>query len=180
MDVQQEHSTMVNKLSKDGLEIHLSLGGKDCHIWHMATGVMGEAIEAWEYTDRNNLIEELGDIEFYLNGLMQKYHADIIIPVVEQCEKGLDLLLMDIVKVSGLMLDFVKKTVVYRKDFSDEIRDCACELYHILACIYWVQGIDRDYILNHNMNKLLKNKDARYKNGSYSNEQAIIRSDKSE
>lgn len=75
------HSDMVAKLAKPGSQIALELDCIDAHLIHMAIGISGEAGELLDAIkkgaiyrklyDRENLIEELGDIEFYLEGLRQ-------------------------------------------------------------------------------------------------------------
>ena len=75
------HSEMVNALAKPDLEIYHSLVNGDMHLLHMAIGVSGEAGELIDAIkkyviyrkplDRENVIEELGDLEFYMEGLRQ-------------------------------------------------------------------------------------------------------------
>ena len=81
MEVSIEHATMVAKLAKSGADIKDELTAASTHLLHMAVGVSGEAGELLDaikkhavYTkpiDRENVIEELGDIEFYMAGLRQ-------------------------------------------------------------------------------------------------------------
>lgn len=73
----------VSRLSKPGKDILNSLTPGECHILHMAIGISGEAGELLDCIkkaviyrkpiDRENLIEELGDLEFYLQGLRDAY-----------------------------------------------------------------------------------------------------------
>jgi len=75
------HSDMVAALAKPGADIVASLTPEDAHTLHMAVGVSGEAGELLDAVkkaaiyrkpiDRTNVIEELGDIEFYIEGLRQ-------------------------------------------------------------------------------------------------------------
>lgn len=75
------YGEMVRKLAKSGLDISEELTASDAHLVHMAMGVSGEAGEILDAIkkgaiyrkpyDMENLIEELGDIEFYLEGLRQ-------------------------------------------------------------------------------------------------------------
>lgn len=80
-----DHSELVRRLAKPGEAILGSLDGDRCHLWHMASCVMGEAGELFDAIKkhvvyekpfdekiRENTIEELGDIEFYLEGLRQR------------------------------------------------------------------------------------------------------------
>lgn len=70
---------MVNVLAKDGQAIIDSLTPEKMHILHMAIGIAGEAGELIDTIkkstiyekelDLENVIEELGDLEFYMQGL---------------------------------------------------------------------------------------------------------------
>jgi len=76
-----DFAEMVKALAKDGDEIAQELSGLDAHILHMAVGVSGEAGELIDAIkkaviyrkdiDIKNIIEELGDLEFYMEGLRQ-------------------------------------------------------------------------------------------------------------
>lgn len=76
-----KHHEMVAALAKPGEDILATLTPEKCHLWHMATGVSGEAGELLDAVkkqvaynkeiDRENVIEELGDLEFYMEGLRQ-------------------------------------------------------------------------------------------------------------
>lgn len=69
----------VNALCKSGEEIHSEMTPQQAHILHMAIGVAGEAGElldaikkfvVYQKTlDVENVVEELGDLEFYMQGL---------------------------------------------------------------------------------------------------------------
>lgn len=75
------HDLMVWTLAKDGAEIKAELTDAEAHLWHMATGVAGEAGELLDAIkkavvyrkplDWNNVVEELGDLEFYMSGIRQ-------------------------------------------------------------------------------------------------------------
>lgn len=70
---------MVAVLVKPGETIIKEMTASDAHLLHMAVGVSGEAGELLDGVkkraiyqkeiDRENIIEELGDIEFYLEGI---------------------------------------------------------------------------------------------------------------
>lgn len=76
-----EHRQMVASLVKSGEDIIVRLNPGRAHLWHMATGVAGEAGELLDAVkkhvvynkelDRQNVIEELGDLEFYMEGIRQ-------------------------------------------------------------------------------------------------------------
>ncbi len=73
------HSEMVAALVKSGELIKQELTDEQANLWHMATGVSGEAGELLDAIkknciyqkplDRENVIEELGDLEFYMEGV---------------------------------------------------------------------------------------------------------------
>jgi len=75
------YSEMVKVLVKPDLDIYESLASGDMHILHMGVGISGEAGELVDALkkhiiyrkplDRENVIEELGDLEFYMEGLRQ-------------------------------------------------------------------------------------------------------------
>lgn len=76
-----DYADMVAKLAKPGYAIQDSLSPQKCHMIHMAVGISGEAGELLDAIkkaviynkplDIENVIEELGDLEFYLEGLRQ-------------------------------------------------------------------------------------------------------------
>ena len=78
------HSEMVATLVKPGQDIIDSLTPIKAHLWHMASCIPGEAGELFDAIkkhviygkelDRENVIEELGDLEFYLEGLRSALH----------------------------------------------------------------------------------------------------------
>lgn len=75
------HPALVRALVKDGQEIIDSLTPLDAHILHMGVGVAGEAGELLDAIkkaviyrkpiDIENVKEELGDLEFYMEGIRQ-------------------------------------------------------------------------------------------------------------
>jgi NTP pyrophosphatase (non-canonical NTP hydrolase) len=77
-----DHKLMVAALVKPGSEILDSLTPKRCNILHMVVGISGESGELLDAVkksviynkslDRQNVIEELGDLEFYMEGLRQE------------------------------------------------------------------------------------------------------------
>lgn len=76
-----KHNEMVAALAKPGNDIVATLSPESAHLLHMAVGVSGESGELLDAIkkaaiynkplDRENVIEELGDIEFYMEGLRQ-------------------------------------------------------------------------------------------------------------
>lgn len=76
-----KHSDMVRALCKPGGQIASEITPSDAHGLHMAVGISGEAGELLDAVkkaviyrkplDRENVVEELGDLEFYMEGLRQ-------------------------------------------------------------------------------------------------------------
>lgn len=76
-----DYADMVKSLAKPGDAIIQTLTPETAHQIHMAIGVSGEAGELLDAVkkaaiynkpiDRENVIEELGDLEFYMEGLRQ-------------------------------------------------------------------------------------------------------------
>jgi len=77
--IEEKHAEMVEILTKPGHTILPKLCSFDIDLIHMALGISGEAGELLDaikkYTiyrkelDRENLMEELGDLEFYMGRL---------------------------------------------------------------------------------------------------------------
>lgn len=75
------YARMVASLAKPGAAVVAELTAESAHLWHMATGISGEAGELLDAikkaavycraVSRANVVEELGDIEFYMEGLRQ-------------------------------------------------------------------------------------------------------------
>ena len=75
------YSDFVATLAKKGEVIAAELTAEDAHLLHMVVGVSGEAGELLDAVkkaviyrkplDLENVIEELGDLEFYMEGLRQ-------------------------------------------------------------------------------------------------------------
>lgn len=77
------YSEMVRRLAKSGRDIIADMTHLDAEKLHMAVGISGEAGELLDAVkkgaiygkcyDRANIIEELGDLEFYMEGLRQAF-----------------------------------------------------------------------------------------------------------
>lgn len=78
-----DYRAMVKALAKPGMQIAMTLTPDKLEKWHMATGIAGEAGELIDAVkkeviynkaaDIDNIIEELGDLEFYMEGIRQAY-----------------------------------------------------------------------------------------------------------
>lgn len=80
-DLLSEFDKMTLALAKDGADIKRALTPEQANLWHMATGISGEAGEVEDAIkkhviyqkplDVGNIKEELGDLLFYMSNLMQ-------------------------------------------------------------------------------------------------------------
>lgn len=78
---QIKYPAMVQALAKSGDSIKNELTGEQAHLLHMAIGISGESGELLDAIkkhtiyqkdlDLTHVIEELGDLEFYMEGLRQ-------------------------------------------------------------------------------------------------------------
>lgn len=79
--IETAHAKMVTALAKPGADVIHGLTINSAHLLHMAVGISGEAGELLDAVkksaiyvkpiDRMNVVEELGDLEFYMEGLRQ-------------------------------------------------------------------------------------------------------------
>lgn len=77
------YASFVRSLIKNPRDILSELNHYDTNLLHMSIGVVGEASEMLEMVkkgvfnghviDREKFVKELGDIEFYLEGLRQHF-----------------------------------------------------------------------------------------------------------
>ena len=80
------YSNLVRKLKKSAYRIRLGLGDTQVDAMHMCLGLAGEVGEVVDIIkknvvshkpiDRQEFVKELGDVEFYLEGLRQAYGID--------------------------------------------------------------------------------------------------------
>ena len=80
-DLLTQFEKMTLALAKDGADIVKNLTPEQANLWHMATGIGGEAGEVEDVIkkhviyqkplDVENVKEELGDLLFYMSNLMQ-------------------------------------------------------------------------------------------------------------
>jgi hypothetical protein len=184
------HADMVQKLAKPGAAVLAELTPDGAHLWHMATGVAGEAGELLaavicnpvDAPDIENIKEELGDLEFYLEGIRSKLAINFdtqIKPLADSCHVPQDLSrsYTKIVVYSSDILDRIKKAVIYSKPISSNyIIESMTSLELEFRLIRNNFGWTRQDILDANVAKLGN----RYSSGTYSNQQAQDRADKVE
>ena len=94
---QPSHAEMVATLVKPGQDIIDSLTPEKANLLHMAVGISGEAGELLDAIkkhviynkplDIDNVIEELGDLEFYMEGLRQELGIYRVTTLLRNIEK---------------------------------------------------------------------------------------------
>lgn len=165
MNAQEQHSNMVRKLAKGGDEILRSLHGRKAHLMHMCIGLTDEYFELLLATDTENLLEELGDVMFYLEGLRFPYENDL-----GPCNCR-----MRIAEALCGLQRLVKRHVFYEQDL-----DCQLLSNAYFSILAWLRkqaearGWTLDEVRIANMEKLSK----RYPNFQYTDERAKERADK--
>jgi len=186
------HPEMVKSLAKDGIVIIEELTPESAHLLHMAVGIAGEAGELcqaiylsinFEYIDKENVIEELGDLEFYIEGLRQGLQLARNQTVDLEPTSMAYMSIFDRVKDQSIqlniecsiLLDFVKKSAFYVKPIKlNSVIDSLVKINNHMRELRLSFGIHHIDTIEHNIAKLGE----RYKGHSYSNEQAIARADK--
>jgi hypothetical protein len=192
MTDQINHADMVAGLMKPGHEIVQTLTDKQADLWHGATGVAGETTEVLEavtnmfitgHMDVANMIEELGDIEFYMESVRQNIGMARDEVVQFSTEQQFTLATEPLEAASllaiagGQLLDAVKKHVVYQKALDrDKVQYALANLEVMIGIMR--QGIQtsREDTLEANIAKL----SVRYKGLTYSDEAARERADKAQ
>ena len=126
------HPVMVKALAKDGAEIVKTLSPETADLWHAATGVATETAEILEAVsvvtkttplDRENMIEELGDMEFYIEQARQNVGLSRDDTLPGFVPSGATAPVSGAVMLAiagGQFLDLVKKRVIYNKEISKD------------------------------------------------------------
>lgn len=201
MTTQSDHTDLVARLAKPGADILKNLTPTKIDLLHAAVGIAGECSELLEGyltaeqqfnsegIDKTNLIEELGDIEFYVAQARRNLFVERDellgagrVEAAYDFRRGVPGYAGDLRVVfewiaiqGGQVLDKVKKVVIHDKPLV--VYDIAVQLDALdgwLVNAYVALGVSRDDVLAANVLKLTK----RYGSGSYSDQQAQKRADK--
>jgi hypothetical protein len=175
------YPALVAALAKPGQDILDSLTAQKVEAWHHASCIPGEAGELFDPInrhlnfgapfDRQNVIEELGDIEFYMEGLRAAVGLSGIVNVVLRSGTSY----MALPARAAEVFDATKKWVLYNKPLNVEAIDSALTaLDLILDGVRASHGITREEVLAYNVMKL----GIRYATLGYSDAQAQARADK--
>lgn len=178
------HQQMVTNLFK-------KMEGAGAEMLHAAIGIAGESGELRTATKRKEIIEECGDLEFYIEAAWQKIPnraqlemqkiSFIGLATAENITLGT---VVDNISIIGSeLLDFAKKVWVYQGAKGDRDESIAATLRLLrlnLDKLYEMTGITREDVLTGNQDKLLGSKTevGRYAAGTYSDAAALARADK--
>lgn len=185
----QKFTQMVLDLRKPPEDIADSLyqHPTNCHLAHMAMGVIGEAVElhlAYLNADKLNMVEEAGDIEFFLEGCRHGFNWTVP-PLTRRTKSQYERECLPhmntncVLRAAEHVMDMLKKYTIYEKQLKlDAYGQALQDLATALDGFYAANSIQRRLVIRDNMTKLLTGANARYKEGSYSNEQAQARADK--
>ena len=168
-----DHADMVRRLTKPGSAILETMTADRMNLLHMAVGLSGEAAEllAASDVDYPNMLEELGDCEFYIEGLRQAVGVEpvatgrMVHPKVR----------VPLAIAAGEVLDQVKKHVIYNKPLDmDALRAALYALEQGMVAARNFARVTRDQCLAANVEKL----GVRYQGLVYSDQAAQHRADK--
>lgn len=180
-----KHHEMVTALAKPGDAIIASLTPAKAHLLHMTVGIVGEVAELVDGVmlskGRENVIEEMGDLEFYLEGARQGVNLDREMTqthddsAVELLESYYGDSLTGLPIMAGNLLDVVKKHVIYSKPLDmAEFTKLLFVIEIYLAEIRVDESVTREETLEANIAKLR----VRYEGLAYSDAAAQARADK--
>lgn len=184
------YATLVATLAKPGKDIIASLTPEKAHLLHMAVGISGEAGELLiaiknyvihaQPLDLPNVIEELGDQEFYMEGMRQGAGIERaeILPHERPSPYGrptiLDHAIENACEASEL-LDLIKKHVIYNRALDrDAVTNKLKSMDLHMDGLHRRFHVTRDETLLANTAKLSQ----RYKGHTYSDSAAQARADK--
>jgi hypothetical protein len=174
-ELQKQFSAMVAGLVKPGADIIAALTPEKAHLWHMATGLVGELpelLQAERRSDKPNFLEECGDALFYAEGTLQCIDENI-----HGVEDGKDQMSHEetLHDAAGEIVDAVKRHVIYGKEL--DVQRLRTNLHTFVGGLDWFLdcfNLCRADALAHNYAKLGK----RYAGHKYTDAQAVARADK--
>lgn len=161
--------------------------GVGSKMMHAAIGMAGESAELRTAVGRENVIEELGDFEFYMEaGWLQlpsnvkDHYAGMML---QESHLQFGAMVDAVHEFSGNLLDYAKKVWVYggtKGDRDDHIGAELHKLRSVMNSIYSMIGTTIEEVRYANQMKLLGTPEqkGRYASGKYSDEQALARADK--
>lgn len=150
-------------------------------LHHATTGISGEVGELADAMTRKNIIEECGDIEFYLKALKQNIDPFEKVPLgMAFSSSPFGSIFHAMTVSSAIMLDLTKKVWIYGKPVPTQPLSFEVQNFrNLLSELYLYIGTTKAEVRHLNQLKLrgTAEKPGRYFNG-YTNEAAIARVDK--
>lgn len=149
-------------------------------VLHAAVGIAGEVAELLVANSIENLVEEMGDIEFYIEAAFQatggRNFPELIVEGHDMSHHQVFGTVGTAMSVTaGRLLDVVKKAWVYNQDLNlDAVRYELLRLELMLGCLRELLSVRRPDVLGANQTKLGK----RYPDGVYTDRDAQQRADK--
>lgn len=153
-------------------------------LLHAAVGIAGESAEWVSAHNYKNVVEEAGDMEFYVEALKQHFPMNIPglvgkqVPDIRAANLTVGTVFMNVVTLAGDILDIVKKSWVYGKPLDDiELTRLVLILEMNLDAIYGLFDTTKAAVQFRNQVKLI-GPGGRFESGFYSDAQAVARADK--
>ena len=166
------YQEMVAHLKKPGQDLLDSWTPEKASAMHMLVGLHDEALELHHAAlneDVPNLIEEMGDMCFYVVGLAQDLGVELNLEVEPDMDQKNPMAMMELV-------ENCKRHLCYNKDLDVEKAGKSMnDIISQLAGVSQQLGITLEDVMQRNHDKLMK---GRYLNG-YSDDAANKREDKS-
>lgn len=156
------------------------MGSQAATVLHAAVGIAGEVAELLVANSIENIVEEMGDIEFYVEAAFQhtggRDFEEIIVEGHDMAHHQVFSTVGIAMSVSaGRLLDLVKKAWVYEQELN--LRAVRYELLRLeimLGAMRELISVQRSDVLGANQAKLGK----RYPQGVYTDRDAAARADK--
>ncbi len=114
-------------------------------LLHAVMGILTETEELLDnhliQKDEINILEEVGDITWYLAIIGREYNLDFNITTTSQNIDSFDIVI-SIIKESCKLLDILKKKIFYNKDINDEL---------FKGISLQVMGLIKSYVTHHSI-----------------------------
>ena len=156
MTVKQNHEQLVRDLACPGEQLFGRWSAEHCFASHMILGVMVEMLELSQALGANTepdcpaVIEELGDIEFFLAGLYQVYGYTE--PVTTTSTPAAYFML----EAAGEALGTEVKRLIYYNKLDAAVESTLHDFSYQLQRFYVACDLTRDEVLQANITKLRK------------------------
>jgi hypothetical protein len=161
------------------------MGSLGADLQHMLIGMFSEFNEladALGRRDKVNILEELGDFSWYVVN-----HADLRGFTLVLKDSAIEpYTIKDLLYHSSQLANTIKRTVIYGKTEENLLSLEGASLQHVFDCLCNFRDVEGTGIYDikdawrRNINKLTKGKNARYKDGKYSDEAALNRDEAAE